>query len=225
MLCVVAGIFSACQTQKDTQATTAAPMKNQLDSVSYALGAGMAKNLKKQQIDTLNTRVFYEALITGMQNEKEVLIKEDERNLLLQNYFNGIQQQAIKKAKAKETAFLSANKNKQGVEETESGLQYKVLTKGNTGKSPSANDKVEVHYTGRLLDGTVFDSSVERGQPAVFGVSQVIPGWTEALQLMEVGDRYELYIPSELAYGARGAGRDIPPHTMLIFEVELLSIK
>ena len=120
-------------------------------------------------------------------------------------------------------AYLAENAKKEGVVTTESGLQYEVLTKG-SGPSPTADDSVTVHYTGTLIDGTVFDSSVERGEPATFGVTQVIAGWTEALQLMSVGDKLRLVIPSDLAYGLRGAGPSIGPNSTLIFEVELLSI-
>ncbi len=120
-------------------------------------------------------------------------------------------------------AFLPANAAKAGIRTTASGLQYQVVTEG-TGKKPSPTDRVTVHYTGRLIDGTMFDSSVERGQPATFGVNQVIAGWTEALQLMSEGSKWILYIPSELGYGARGAGGDIPPHAVLVFDVELIKV-
>ena len=136
------------------------------------------------------------------------------------------QLQAAEKSKLLEQegiAYLAENAKKEGVVTTESGLQYEVLTKG-SGASPTADDSVTVHYTGTLIDGTVFDSSVERGEPATFGVTQVIAGWTEALQLMSVGDKLRLVIPSDLAYGLRGAGPSIGPNSTLIFEVELLNI-
>ena len=120
-------------------------------------------------------------------------------------------------------AFLSENAKREGIKVTESGLQFEVLTEGN-GATPAASDKVEVHYTGKLIDGTVFDSSVERGGPAMFGVTQVIPGWVEALQLMKEGDKWRLYIPSDLAYGSQGAGGIIGPNSTLIFDVELLRV-
>ncbi|KAL6065206.1 Peptidyl-prolyl cis-trans isomerase, variant 2 [Balamuthia mandrillaris] len=120
--------------------------------------------------------------------------------------------------------FLTENAEKEGVVVLDSGLQYKVLQKGEDGDSPKATDSVTVHYTGRLIDGNVFDSSVNRGQPATFGVSGVIKGWTEALQLMHIGDKWELYIPHDLAYGERGAGNMIGPNSVLVFEVELLAI-
>jgi len=121
-------------------------------------------------------------------------------------------------------AFLAANAKKDGVTTTASGLQYKVITAG-TGSSPKASDQVKVHYTGTLIDGTVFDSSVQRGQPIVFGVTQVIPGWTEALQLMKVGDKWQLFIPAKLAYADHSPSPAIPPNSVLIFEVELLGIE
>ena len=120
--------------------------------------------------------------------------------------------------------FLEKNKTQDGVVELASGLQYQILTSG-SGKSPSITNRVKCHYTGMLLDGTVFDSSVQRGEPAEFGVNQVIAGWTEALQLMKEGDKWRLFIPSDMAYGARGAGNSIPPHATLIFDVELIEVK
>lgn len=141
----------------------------------------------------------------------------------LQTYF--VEAQAREAAKSKEEGekFLAENKTKEGVITTESGLQYQVITEG-TGLKPTAEDRVKVHYTGTLLDGTKFDSSVDRGEPAEFGVSQVIKGWTEGLQIMPAGSKYIFWIPSELAYGERGAGQDIKPNSVLKFEVELLEV-
>ena len=141
----------------------------------------------------------------------------------LQTYF--VEAQAREAAKSKEEGekFLAENKMKEGVITTESGLQYQVITEG-TGVKPTAEDRVKVHYTGTLLDGTKFDSSVDRGEPAEFGVSQVIKGWTEGLQIMPAGSKYIFWIPSELAYGERGAGQDIKPNSVLKFEVELLEV-
>ena len=141
----------------------------------------------------------------------------------LQSYF--VEAQAREAAAAKEEGekFLAENKTKEGVITTESGLQYQVITEG-TGVKPTAEDRVKVHYTGTLLDGTKFDSSVDRGEPAEFGVSQVIPGWTEGLQIMPAGSKYIFWIPSGLAYGERGAGQDIKPNSVLKFEVELLEV-
>jgi FKBP-type peptidyl-prolyl cis-trans isomerase len=143
--------------------------------------------------------------------------------MIVQQYMQQVADQKNEALIKESQAFLDANRQKAGVKVTATGLQYRVLTPG-TGASPKPTDQVTVHYTGRLTDGTVFDSSVERNEPATFGVSEVIAGWTEALQLMKVGDKWELVIPSELAYGERGAGYQIPPYATLIFEVELLKV-
>lgn len=216
--------FVSCDVMQPTAASvTTNQLKTQNDSVSYVLGVSMAENMKNQGVGKLNNHL----LNAGVNNTlagKEPLLTEAERNEVLKTYFNNIKLIKEKEAKAEETAFLTANKNKPGVVELPSGLQYKMLKKGTGTKTPTTSNRVSVHYTGRLIDGTVFDSSVQRGQPATFGVTQVIKGWTEALQLMRVGDKLELYIPSDLGYGARGAGKDIKPYSCLIFEVELLDI-
>ncbi len=154
----------------------------------------------------------------------------DEAKRIVQEYFEGLQAELDKQAaeaaaqnKQIGEAFLTENAKRDGIKVTASGLQYEVLESGN-GDSPEAKDRVEVHYTGKLIDGTVFDSSVERGVPATFGVTQVIPGWVEALQLMHEGDKWRLYIPSDLAYGPQGAGGIIGPNSTLIFDVELLRV-
>lgn len=144
--------------------------------------------------------------------------------MFIQSYFQKLMDKKSEAAKADGVKFLEENKKKEGVQTTASGIQYKVNTMG-TGPKPLATDRVKVHYTGKLIDGTVFDSSVERGEPAVFPLNGVIPGWTEALQLMPVGSKWTIYLPSDLAYGERGAGQQIPPHSTLIFEVELISIE
>ena len=158
-------------------------------------------------------------------------LTQEEGQQFVQKYFtelkakNKLANDEKTKALAEEgVAYLAENSTKEGVTTTESGLQYEVLLSKGEGSSPTPQDNVTVHYTGTLTDGTVFDSSVERGEPATFGVSQVIPGWTEALQLMSVGDKFRLVIPSELAYGQRGSGAKIAPNSTLVFEVELLKI-
>ncbi len=197
------------------------------DSVSYALGVLIGESNKQQMkdapgVDQLNKEI----LITAFQKAflgDSVQIKADEANVSVQAFFASVSQiEADKNIKAGEE-FLAANKEKAGVVTLPSGLQYEIMTAG-TGPKPTAEDEVKCHYHGTTIDGKVFDSSVDRGEPAVFPVNRVIPGWTEALQLMPVGSKWKLFIPAALAYGERGAGQDIKPNSALIFEVELLEI-
>ena len=200
-----------------------------MDKLSYALGMSMGHNFKGTGIKTLNANDFaagVAAVYDGGKPEKTY----DEAKRIVQEYFTKLEaEMQAEAAKAGEInlkngeAFLAENKKREGINVTASGLQYEVLATGN-GDAPTANDNVEVHYTGKLIDGTVFDSSVERGVPASFGVTQVIPGWVEALQLMHEGDKWRLYIPSNLAYGPNGAGGVIGPNMTLIFDVELLRV-
>lgn len=190
--------------------------------VSYGLGVLMATNLKSQGGDSLDL----ESLNNGIKDAllaRPLKVSEQEAMAMVQPYMMKAMEKKTAKAKEEGVKFCAENKSKEGVMVTPSGLQYKVLTKG-TGKMPTTDSNVTVHYTGKLINGTVFDSSVERGQPANFGVTQVIAGWTEALQLMHEGDKWMLVIPSDLAYGERGAGGQIPPHSTLIFEVELIKV-
>lgn len=189
-----------------------------MDSVSYSLGVLVAQDLKSQGFDDINPEAFSQALADVM-NGRELKVGEEEASMVFQTY---AMQKQEEKNKAQKT-FLEENAKREGVTTLPSGLQYEVLKKGE-GESPSATDKVTVHYHGTLIDGTVFDSSVERGEPATFPVNGVIKGWVEALQLMQVGDKWKLFIPSELAYGSRGAGQVIGPGATLVFEVELLSV-
>ncbi len=201
-------------------------LKTQLDSISYALGQNYANMMKQNQLK-INSDIF----IAGLKETeagKSKLTKEQEDKML--SALNQMMQKKHQEAAAKKAAgnkekgkkFLAQNKKKPNVKVTSSGLQYKVVKEGK-GKKPKATDKVTVHYTGKLLDGTVFDSSVERGQPIEFGLNQVIPGWTEGVQLMKEGGKIILYIPSELGYGDRDMGQ-IPPGSTLIFEVELIKV-
>ncbi len=203
-------------------------LKNPRQRASYSIGADIGSNFKKQEID-----IDPKALAAGLADALagKPALTEAEMRETLENLRKDLMAKAETKQKAagdknaKEgEAFLAANAKKDGVKTLPSGLQYKVIKSG-TGNSPKATDRVKVHYHGTLIDGTVFDSSVERGQPATFGVNQVIPGWTEALQLMKEGDKWQVYIPSKLAYGERGAGGKIGPNSTLIFDVELLSIE
>ena len=189
---------------------------------SYGLGVIIATNLKMQGGDSLDIETLNIALRDAYLG-KPLKMEAQKSSMVVQQYMQRATEQKAAKAQEEGKAFLEKNKQQEGVKVTASGLQYKVLTSG-TGKTPTANDNVTVHYTGKLVDGTVFDSSVERGQPTTFGVSQIIPGWTEALQLMHEGDKWMIFIPSELAYGAQGAGGQIPPHSTLIFEVELIKV-
>jgi FKBP-type peptidyl-prolyl cis-trans isomerase len=188
----------------------------------YGMGVLFANNIKGQGGDSLDV----EAMVVAIKDvfEKKTLKLDQQSCMPIVQQF--MQQAAEKKgaiAKDQGRVFLENNKKAEGVVVTASGLQYKVLASG-TGKTPVASNNVTVHYTGKLIDGTVFDSSVQRGQPANFGVGQVIRGWTEALQLMKEGDKWMLYIPYDLAYGERGQGGQIPPYATLIFEVELIKV-
>ena len=163
------------------------------------------------------------AAFTTVSTKEDPLISDDEANSLISDFFQKANKKLAQKNLEEGNAFLEKNKARDGVVTTASGLQYEIITEGK-GPKPTADDQVKVNYTGTLIDGTVFDSSAQHGQPATFGVGQVIPGWTEALELMPVGSKWKVYIPANLAYGERGAGNDIGPNATLIFEVELLEI-
>ena len=202
--------------------TSNSELSTQMDSVSYSLGVSVANNLKSSGFETIESSAI-SAAFNDVFSENDVKISEEDANALIQDYFMELSQKKSQEATNKGQAFLDENATKEGVVTTASGLQYQVLTEGQ-GAKPAASDEVTVHYHGTLIDGTVFDSSVDRGQPATFPVGGVIQGWVEALQLMNVGSKYKLFIPSNLAYGERGAGGSIGPNETLIFEVELLSI-
>jgi FKBP-type peptidyl-prolyl cis-trans isomerase FklB len=208
---------------------TSGSIASQQDSISYSIGMFMAQSLKQQGMTDLNNALLMRGMDDALKGQKTLLTIDqagDVMNTFQQKQYAVRNAEAIKvSAENKKTgnAFLAENKSKPGVMTTASGLQYSIEKEG-TGAKPTATDRVKVHYTGRLLDGTVFDSSVERKTPAEFGVNEVIKGWTEALQLMPVGSKWKLYIPSELAYGDRGAGQDIKPGSTLMFDVELLDI-
>ncbi len=193
-----------------------------MEKISYALGLSLGNNLLSSGINNLN----YTKLIKGIQDvieQNEPEISYQEAQALINEFFQELQSKGAEGAQQQGKDFLEANSKRTEVITLSSGLQYEILTQG-TGEIPTSRDKVRVHYHGTLIEGDVFDSSVVRGEPATFGVTQVISGWVEALQLMPVGSKWKLYIPSELAYGAQGAGKQIGPHTTLIFEVELLEI-
>lgn len=196
--------------------------------VSYMVGMDLGRNLTQIQ-DELDVAI----LVQGLQDTlagRPTKLTEEQANEVKQSFMQKLQARAVEERTAQAAAnrsegeaFLAENKNKPGVRTTDSGLQYQVITEGR-GAKPAATDRVRVHYTGTLLDGTKFDSSVDRGTPAEFALNGVIPGWTEALQLMSVGSKYKLFIPSELAYGENGTPGPIGPNATLIFEVELLEI-
>ncbi|NCE72472.1 FKBP-type peptidyl-prolyl cis-trans isomerase [Odoribacter sp. Z80] len=195
---------------------------NELDKVSYSLGLSIASNLISSGVKTINAEAFNDAMNTVFSGQMPEIMP-DEANNILQDYFDKLQKEKGNEALETGKAFLEENKKKEGVVVLPSGLQYKILTAGN-GPKPKASDTVKCHYEGRLINGQVFDSSVRRGEPAEFPVGGVIQGWVEALQLMPVGSKWQLYIPSNLAYGTHGAGQSIGPNETLIFDVELLAI-
>ncbi len=193
-----------------------------MDKISYALGMNIAQNLAHSGLEKVSIEDFTKGLSVVI-NKETPAMSTQEANELLQQFFTELEKKKFEANIEEGVNFLAENSKKEGVVTLESGLQYEVLTKGN-GASPKATDSVRCHYHGTLINGEVFDSSVERGQPADFPVNGVIQGWVEALQLMQEGDKWKLYVPSNLAYGERGAGGAIGPHSTLIFEVELISI-
>lgn len=201
-----------------------------LDRISYALGLSMGNNFRASGISELNVQDFADGVAAVFYGATPKMTY-DEAKAEIQNFFAELEkkqraaaEEAGKQNKEVGEAFLAENGKRAEVKTTPSGLQYEVLTEGD-GPMPEATDQVEVHYTGKLIDGTVFDSSVDRGVPATFGVTQVIPGWVEALQLMKAGSKWRLFIPSNLAYGPNGApGSPIGPNSTLIFDVELLKV-
>ncbi|MFA7141463.1 MAG: FKBP-type peptidyl-prolyl cis-trans isomerase [Proteiniphilum sp.] len=194
-----------------------------MDKISYALGMSMASNLMNSGLRNIDVESFTDAFNSIVHNTASSMTPQ-EANQVIQNFFSKRQEEMLTRNMEEGKAFLAENSKKEQVVTLPSGLQYEVLKEG-TGTKPGSTDKVKCHYHGTLLDGTVFDSSVQRGQPAVFGVNQVIKGWVEALQLMAVGSKWRLFIPSHLAYGEQGAGNSIEPNSSLIFEVELLGIE
>lgn len=217
--------FAACsQGQKGRM-----QLQNEMDSVSYAIGADIGKNFKRSKLDDVNIAALSMGLRDGL--DSATILDEMAQQRVIEGYMMKVRekQMAEERAQGEENRlagekFLAENGKKPGVVTTASGLQYEVITLG-TGAKPTAEDVVKVHYTGTLLDGTEFDSSVRRGQPIDYPVANFVPGWVEALQLMPVGSKWKLFIPSDLGYGAGGApGGMIPPNSTLIFELELLDI-
>ena len=229
-------LLSACKPTKIIEDTTveiveavdtvvvdnSVKMENKIDSLSYALGILLQANLKSQGFTELNYEVFSNAMQEAAEGKEQINLQH--ANIVVQDYQKEVNEAKFGGMKKEGADFLAANGAKEGVVTLPSGLQYKVLTAGE-GAKPTAASKVTVHYEGRLLDGTVFDSSYKRGETISFGLGQVIPGWTEGLQQMNPGSKYELYIPYNLAYGERGSGQQIPPYSALIFVVELMSFE
>ena len=219
IIALVVSVISSCQNL--TQQKFNFDEANELEKVSYSIGINVATSIKSEGLDSINS--FY--ISKGFQDvfeNKDLAINIEESNKIIGEYFNKKQDAKNQKLAIDSKIFLEQNKKKDGVTTTESGLQYLILSEGK-GNNPTLNDNVTVHYHGTLIDGTIFDSSVDRKQPATFPLNGVIPGWQEALQMMSVGSKWKIFIPSELAYGESGAGA-IGPNSTLIFEVELLSI-
>ena len=193
-----------------------------MDKFSYGLGMGIGQNLLSMNVSEISVEDFVKGMQAVLQGEKTEMTHVEAQKVVSE-HFQKLAEEQYAKVKAEGEAFLAANAKKEGVVTLPSGLQYQVLVEGN-GKKPKASDRVRCHYEGTLIDGTVFDSSVRRGEPAVFGVSQVIAGWVEALQLMGEGSKWRLFIPQDMAYGAHGAGENIPPYRALIFDVELIDV-
>lgn len=193
-----------------------------MDKISYALGLGIGHQLKNMGIENFSVEDFAQS-IKDVMEDKATAMTSQEAQALLNTYFQEKQKAESQKAISEGKAFLEENAKKEGVVTTKSGLQYEILTEG-TGKQPKATDTVRCHYEGSLINGSVFDSSYNRGEPAEFGLSQVIPGWTEGVQLMKEGAKYRFYIPYLLGYGENGAGSSIPPYSTLIFDVELIKV-
>ncbi len=221
-------LLSACNHETGS-ADKAVKLDNQTNKASYSIGTQMGA-----QIAQVKDLINQDALLSGFKDSlagKDPQLTPEEMKAAMQAFQQSLaeaqkakQEKLAISGKAEGEKFLAENKNKEGVKTTESGLQYKVITAG-TGDTPKASDTVVTHYTGTTIDGKVFDSSYKRNAPATFPVNGVIKGWTEALQLMKVGAKWKLYIPSELAYGTRGAGANIGPNQVLVFDIELLEIK
>ena len=203
---------------------------NELDRISYALGLSMGNNFRSSGIEKINVKDFADGVAAVFSGETPKMTYDEAKEEIRKFFTEMEERQKAEAAKMGEVNakagenFLSENAKRPEVKTTATGLQYEIVKEGD-GPTPNRGDRVTVHYTGKLIDGTVFDSSVERGEPATFGVTQVIPGWVEALQMMKTGSQWRLYIPSKLAYGPNGAGGVIGPNATLIFDVELIKIE
>jgi len=222
-LLIISTLFAFILSSCGQSVNTNVKLKSDLDSVSYALGIDIANSLERGYVNELN----YNAFIKGIEdvfNEKDLDIADDQSKQIIQKYFKELRDAKIAKNLEEGRSFLEENKKKEGVQVTESGLQYEIIEEGE-GISPSRTDTVVVHYRGTLIDGTEFDSSYDKGEPITFPLNGVIPGWSEGLQLMKEGANYKLYIPTELGYGVRvRPGGPIEPNMALIFDVELIEV-
>jgi FKBP-type peptidyl-prolyl cis-trans isomerase FkpA/FKBP-type peptidyl-prolyl cis-trans isomerase FklB len=222
ILCVAIMALGLSITSCD--ARKAPKLGTKLDSVSYFIGVNIGENLKEMPGDRIDLSLFINGVKQALASDSSVLsINQYELQMFMQNYFTEAQQKDAEKTKIASEKFLEDNMKKEGVQITPSGLQYKVIKEG-TGEKPDSASTVKVHYVGTLADGTEFDSSIKRGEPATFPLNGVIKGWGEGLALMPVGSKYIFYIPSELGYGERGAGGKIKGNSALVFEVELIEI-
>ena len=194
-----------------------------MDKISNAIGLVIGQNLLSMGAKGIAVDDFAQAIKDVLEGNQTAISHTEARDIV-NKYFAELEEKMNAANIEAGKKFLEENKKREGVVTLPSGLQYEVITEGNVGRYAKATDQVQCHYEGTLIDGTLFDSSIKRGQPATFGVNQVIPGWVEALQLMPEGAKWKLYIPSDLAYGAQGAGEMIPPHSTLVFEVELQKI-
>jgi len=219
MPAVLLCIFSGCKAGSKTK--TSSPEENFSKEASYALGMNVGTSLKTDNLYP-NMEEFIQGIQDVLNNTKPRYSDEEAYQIFSEAYMS-LAEKREEKTRQAESDFLAENSKKPGVTVTGSGLQYEVINEG-MGRKPTANDTVRVHYEGTLTDGTVFDSSYSRGEPIEFPLNGVIPGWTEGLQLMNVGSKYRLIIPSNLAYGSQGAGQQIPPYSTLVFQVELLDI-
>lgn len=221
-LVIVLLFASAALAQEPEKKDLPSPFKTDKEKASYALGLQIGANLKDVGLTDIDLTLLAKGLSEVLSGAKPALSPE-ESQMAIREYITAMHEKSAADNKKQGEAYLAANKTKEGVKTLESGLQYKVLKNG-TGATPKATDMVTTHYKGTLIDGTKFDSSYDRGEPATFPVNGVIKGWTEALQLMKVGDKWQLFVPSDLAYGPDGRP-GIPPNAVLVFEVELLSIE
>jgi FKBP-type peptidyl-prolyl cis-trans isomerase FklB len=223
MIVILSSIFLSCTTQKSVK-NQEVELTNQKDSASYAFGMQIGKNIAQQD---LQSHMNVENILAGIRDQinSEAKLSDEKTDELLKEFFGSLEKDMAKEKISQGETFLKENGDREEVVTLESGLQYEIIEKGEGESKPSETSTVTTHYEGTLIDGTVFDSSYRRGEPTSFPVNRVIPGWTEALQLMSVGDKWKLYIPYDLAYGEKGAGQIIGPYETLIFVIELIEIQ